>query len=89
METTIKALGEDHESTIIAKIESDEIDWSSRRWLWGYFGPRRLFDLNLDLIKDSQRVLGNEYPATLQFMSHTAKHLLLKIHFPKAIALGK
>ena len=87
VETMTKALGEDHELTILAKIGSHKIDWSRRRWLWGYFGPRRAPELNLDLIRDSQRVLGNEHPTTLQFMSHTARHLLLKRHFLEAIAL--
>ena len=89
IETTTKALGEDHELPVLANIGSHEIDWSSRRWLWGYFGPRRALELNLDLVRVSQRVLGNEHPTILQFVPHTAKHLLLKKYLPEAIALGE
>ncbi len=71
LETTTNALGEGHELTILAKIGSAEIDWSSRRWLWGYFGPRKKHEPNLELIRDSQRILGNEHPTTLQLMSHS------------------
>ena len=89
VETTTNALGEDHELAILAKIGSAEIDWSIRRWLWGYVGPRKSHELNLELIRDSQRILGNDHPTTLQLMSHTAKSLLFKTHFPEAIALGE
>ena len=89
LETTTKALGEDHELAILAKIGLAEIDWSIRRWLWGYFGPRRKLELNLDLVSKSQRILGDEHPTTLQLMSHTAKDLMLKTHIPEAIALGE
>lgn len=88
LETTSKALGKDHELTILAKIGSAQID-CSRRWLWRSFRPRRKLEINLDLIRDSQRILGNEHPITLELMSHTAKTLLLNTDFPEAIALGE
>ena len=88
LETATNALGEDHEVTILAKIGSAEIDWS-RRWFWGYVGPRRKIDLNLDLIRSSQRILGDEHPTSLQLMSHTARDLLSKTRFLEAIALGE
>ena len=88
LETATNALGEDHELAILAKIGSAEIDWT-RRWFWGYVGPRRKIDLNLDLIRSSQRILGDEHPTTLQLMSHTAKDLLSKTRFLEAIPIGE
>ena len=89
LETATKALGDDHELTILAKIGSIEVDYYTRRWLWGHFGPREKLEPNLDLVRDSQRILGNEHPTTLQLMSYTAKHLMLKTRIPEAIALGE
>ena len=88
LDTATNALGEDHELAILAKIGSAEIDWC-RRWFWGYVGPRRKIDLNLDLIRSSARILGDEHPTTLQLMSHTAKDLLSKTRFLEAIPLGE
>ena len=86
LETATNALGEDHELTILAKTGFAEIDWS-RRWFWGYVGPRRKIDLNLDLIRSSQRTLGDEHPTTLQLMSHTSRDLIYKTRLLEAIAL--
>ena len=87
MKTTTKALGEDHKLMILARMELDGGNWSSRRWLWRYIGPPKTLDLNLDLIRDFQCVLGIEYPTTLLFVYHTANLRLLKIYFPEPITL--
>ena len=63
LETTAKALSEDHGSTILAKIGSKRINLSSDD------GFRGILDLGerLSSTRDSQRVLGNEHPTMLHF----------------------
>ena len=73
-----KALGKSHEATITATVRLVLIYWSKRDRLWGYAGSRQKSEINLSLIKNCQRVLGEDHPITLGLMSHSARSLAHK-----------
>lgn len=87
LQTATKALGEDHEISVLARMSLTRLRWERRTWIGGYIGPREDDALRLDYIENSQALLGNNHPWTLDIMVSTVRNLVSKARFDEAIAL--
>jgi tetratricopeptide (TPR) repeat protein len=87
IQITTKALGEDHEISVLARMSLTRLRWERRTWIGGYIGPREDDALRLDYIENSQALLGNNHPWTLEIMVNTVRNLIFKARFDEAIAL--
>jgi hypothetical protein len=87
LHATILALGEEHELSVLVKIGLATMRWERRTWPGGFNGSRDDGTLRMDHIKNSQMLLGNDHPFTLELLKVTVKNLVMKARFPEAIAL--
>lgn len=89
VETATKSFGEHHELTVRAMAGLVQIHWSKRNRLWGYFGAREKSEVDLDLIRKCQSVLGEDHPITMDLVFHTARSLVYKSNWGDAISVAE